>query len=457
MDFFIFKLGLRCFVLSLLSKEDVLEKAKEYDVKFIRLQFTDILGSFKNIAITIEELERALNGGIMFDNAVIEGFAQSKQSDIYLCPDPETFVIFPWRPRNGAVARLICDVYGSDGEPFSACPRSVLKRVLLEAERLGYGLRSGAEIEFFMFYMDDQGKPTTVTHDQAGYCDLTPVDLGENARRDMVLTLESMGFEISSSHHEVSAGQHEISLKESDALSMADNLATFKFVVRTIAQRHGLHASFMPKPLAGFNGSGLHLHHSLWKEGENAFHAPSHANCQQLSKTAYYYMGGLLEHARALTAITNPLINSYKRLGLDLAAPVLAGWSEQNRSTMIRVPSQRESGTRIVLRSPDGTCNPYLAMAVTLKAGLVGIISKIKPPAAMEENNLHGGLGKIIKNYGLPSNLNEALCALSANEVIKETLGEQIYSRFIETKEEECKRFNTIIHPWEIEEYLRNY
>ncbi|ACV64687.1 glutamine synthetase, type I [Desulfofarcimen acetoxidans DSM 771] len=440
-----------------LTKKEVLERAKENDVKFIRLQFTDIFGAFKNIAITIEELERALNNGVMFDSAVIEGFAHNRESDIYLRPDPYTFKIFPWRPRDGAVARLICDVYNAKGDPFEGCPRAALKRVIKQAKQMGYWLQSAAEIEFFLFRTDEQGRPTTDTHDQAGYCDLTPVDLGENARRDMVLILESMGFEIGSSHHEISAGQHEIALKEEDALIMADNLATFRFVVRTIAQRHGLHATFMPKPLATLNGSGLHLHHSLWKDDENVFYAPSHTNCLQLSKTAYYYIGGLIEHARAFTSITNPLINSYKRLTLGKLAPALVAWSEQNRNTMIRVPAQRESGTMIVLRSPDGTCNPYLAMAVMLKAGLEGIKNKIKPPAALEENQLNGGLGKLIRTHGLPHNLDEALDALSTNEVIKDALGEYIWNRFLEAKEVECERYNATVHPWEIDEYLRNY
>ncbi|WP_082789050.1 glutamine synthetase family protein [Desulfolucanica intricata] len=443
--------------MNILTKEDVLEKAKEYDVKFIRLQFTDIFGSFKNIAITVEELERALSFGVMFDSAVIEGFSQNKESDIYLLPDPSTFVIFPWRPRNGAVARLICDVYNSEGELFAGCPRAALKRVLKEVNQLGYRPQSAVETEFFLFHTDAQGNPTKITHDQAGYCDLTPVDLGENCRRDMVLTLESMGFEIASSHHEIAAGQHEIALKEDDVLFMADNLSTFKFVVRTIAQRHGLHASFMPKPMADLSGSGLHLHHSLWQEDKNIFYAHSHTDCLQLSKIAYYYIGGLIEHAGAFTAIANPLINSYKRLTLGKLAPALAAWSEQNRSTMIRVPAQRENDTRIVLRSPDGTCNPYLVFAVTLKAGLEGIKNKINPPAPLEDNDLHGGFKKLVRTHGLPRSLDEALSALASDEIIKDALGEQIWSRFIEAKEEECERFHATVHQWEIDEYLRYF
>ncbi|HHW43581.1 MAG TPA: glutamine synthetase, partial [Desulfotomaculum sp.] len=360
-----------------LTGEDVLHKAREYNVKFIRLQFTDIFGVFKNIAITVEELPRALEGRVMFDGSVIEGFVRNRESDIYLLPDPSTFVIFPWRPREGAVARLICDILAPQGEPYGACSRAVLKRALARAGRMGLEFRVGAQVEFFLFHTDAQGKPTVVTHDRAGFCDLTPVDLGENARRDMVLTLEEMGFNVSSSHHEIAPGQHEIFLKEDDALAVADTMATFKFVVRTIAQRHGLHASFMPRPLAGCNGSGMHLHQFLWRDGQNAFYDP--AGEHGLSELAYRYIAGLIAHAGGLTAIANPLVNSYKRLLPTDLAPVLAAWSEENRSTMIRVPAQREGGTRVVLRSPDPTANPYLVLAVSLAAGLDGIGRGLMP------------------------------------------------------------------------------
>lgn len=445
-----------CGSLKALTKEEVLDRAKEYNVKFIRLQFTDIFGTFKNIAVTVEELERALEGRVMFDSSVIEGFVHNKESDIYLYPDPSTFEIFPWRPRDGAVARLICDVYSPAGEPYPGCSRSALKRVLKKAADMGFHLRVGAQIEFFLFQTDSQGKPTTITHDQAGYCDLSPVDLGENARRDMVLTLEEMGFEISSSHHEKSAGQHEIFIKEDSAPAIADKIATFKFVVRTIAQRHGLHASFMPKPVSTLNGSGMHLHHSLWSNGRNMFDDP--AGYMGLSRTALHYIGGILRHARSITAIANPLVNSYKRLLPSELCPVLVAWSEQNRNTMLRVPAQRGDGTRIILRSPDPTCNPYLVLAATLDAGLTGIAEGIEPPPPRPENDLDPrALRKLVRKEGLPRNLGEALRHLAEDRVIRRAVGECISSRFLESKELEWERFQAQVHQWELDEYLINY
>jgi len=438
------------------TKEEVLEKAKEYNVKFIRLQFTDIFGSFKNIAITVEELERALEGQVMFDCAVVEGFIRNRESEIYLYPDPSTFEIFPWRPRDGAVARLICDIYSSGGEPFPGCSRSALKRVLKKTTGLGLQLRVGAEIEFFLFHTNEQGKTTTITHDHAGYCDLSPVDLGENARRDMVLTLEEMGFEISSSHHEIAPGQHGIFIKEDSAFAIADKIATFKFVVRTIAQRHGLHASFMPKPLVGENGSGMRLHFSLWREGKNVLEDLK--DSLGLSETAYHYIGGVLQHARAITAIANPLVNSYKRLLPDELSPVLAAWSEHNRNTMIRVPAQRGDGTRIILRSPDPACNSYLVLASVLAAGVHGLAAKIKPPQPLPENYPGpGGLRELVRNSGLPRSLNEALHALTEDETVCAALGGHIARRYLEAKGEEWERFMAEVHQWELDEYLANY
>ncbi|MCS5695616.1 type I glutamate--ammonia ligase [Desulfofundulus thermocisternus] len=435
------------------TPEDVLQKAREYNVKFIRLQFTDIFGVLKNIAITVEELPRALEGRVMFDSSVIEGFVRNRESDIYLLPDPRTFVIFPWRPREGAVARLICDVLTPRGEPYCACSRAALKRVLARARKMNLELRVGAQIEFFLFHTDAQGKPTVITHDQAGFCDLTPVDLGENARRDMVLTLQEMGLDVSSSHHEFAPGQHEIFLKESDALTVADSIATFKFVVRTIAQRHGLHASFMPRPLASCNGSGMHLHQSLWRDGENAFYDP--AGQYRLSELACRYIAGLIAHAGALTAITNPLVNSYKRLVPTDLAPVLAAWSEENRSTMIRVPAQRGEGTQVVLRSPDPTANPYLALAASLAAGLDGIEKGLTPGAPLSENNLP--VKELVRRIGLPRHLAEALRALAGDAVIQEALGKEITARFLEAKEDEWERYHAQVHQWELDEYLTNF
>ncbi|OPX88664.1 MAG: Glutamine synthetase [Pelotomaculum sp. PtaB.Bin104] len=438
------------------TREEVLEKAREYNVKFIRLQFTDISGSFKNIAITVEELERALDGRVMFDSAVIEGFVRNKQCDIYLHPDPATFEIFPWRPRDGSVARLICDIYSAAGTPFPGCPRSALKRVLDKAGGLGQQLRAGAEVEFFLFHTDEHGKPTITTHDQAGYCDLSPVDLGENARRDMVLTLEEMGFEISSSHHEIAPGQHGIFIKADSALNIADKIATFKFVVRTIAQRHGLHASFMPKPLRGQNGSGMSLYFSLWNEDHNLF--ADRKDPLGLSAAAYHFIGGILCHAGAITALANPLVNSYKRLLPNEISPVLTAWSEQSRSTMIRVPAGQGNNIRVILRSPDPACNPYLVLAAVIEAGLHGQDEKIKPlHQPLEIEQCWGGLREMVKKNGLPRNLDEALRTLADDEIIRQALGELISERYLEAKEEEWERFQSEVHQWELEEYLANY
>lgn len=451
---FYFSLGV-C-ILETFGKEEVLEKAKEYNVKFIRLQFTDIFGVFKNIAVTVEELERALKGQVIFDSSAVEGFVHNRENDIYLFPDPATFEVFPWRPRDGAVARLICDVKSPGGDSYPGCSRSALKKVLQKASELGFQLRVGAQIEFFLFHTNSQGKPTTDTHDQAGFCDLSPVDLGENARRDMVLTLEEMGFEISSSHHENAPGQHEIYIKEDAAPAIADKIATFKFVVRNIAQRHGLHASFMPKPMREVNGSGMHLHLSLWRDGRNVFDDP--AGELGLSKTARHFIGGVLRHARSITALANPLVNSYKRLLPNHHYPVLVAWSERNRSTMVRVPVQRGDESRIILRSPDPTCNPYLALAAALEAGLTGITSEIFPPPLLPENKPGAREREeiAVKDW-LPRSLGDALRALAEDEVIQKALGKYICNRFLEEKGKEWERFQSEVHPWEIEQYLTNY
>lgn len=440
-----------------LTKEDVLKEAYEKGVKFIRLQFTDIFGILKNVAITIEQLEKALDGELMFDGSSIEGFARIEESDMYLHPDPNTFVVFPWRPTDGAVARLICDVYNPEGTPFEGCPRSTLRGVIAEAEEMGYILNVGPELEFFLFQTDSEGRPTTITQDKAGYFDLTPVDLGENARRDMVIALEQMGFEIEASHHEVAPGQHEIDFKYSDALDIADKIATFRFVVRTIAQRHGLHATFMPKPISGIAGSGMHTNQSLYKTGRNAFYDPE--GNLELSEVAFHYIAGLLKHSRSFTAITNPAINSYKRLVPGYEAPCYIAWSGRNRSPLIRIPAKRGSSTRVELRSPDPSCNPYLALAVQLKAGLDGIKNRLNPPSPVDLN-IYEMSSKERSSRGiqsLPGNLLEALEALSQDSVIQEALGQHIYNRFVEAKMKEWDRYRATVHTWEIEEYLQMY
>ncbi len=440
-----------------LNKEDVLKKAKEFEVKFVRLQFTDIFGVLKNVAITVEQLEKALEGELMFDGSSIEGFVRIEESDMYLRPDPNTFVIFPWRPKDGAVARLICDVYNPDQTPFLGDPRNALKRVLAQAAEMGYTMNVGPECEFFLFQTDSEGRPTTVTHDDAGYFDMAPVDLGENARRDMVMTLEQMGFEIEASHHEVAPGQHEIDFKYADALTAADNIATFKLVVRTIAQRHGLHATFMPKPIFGINGSGMHTNQSLFKNGRNAFYDPQ--GPLELSEAAYQYIAGLMNHVRSFAAVTNPTVNSYKRLVPGYEAPCYIAWSGRNRSPLIRIPAKRGSSTRIELRSPDPSANPYLALAVQLASGLDGIKHKLTPPPAVDRNiyRMDADLREEEGIGSLPASLVEALEELKKDQVIRAALGEHIFERFIEAKTKEWDSFRIRVHQWEIDEYLAKY
>jgi len=440
-----------------LTNDDVRNLAKEWGVKFIRLQFTDIFGILKNVAITVEQLQKALEGELMFDGSSIDGFVRIEESDMYLRPDPSTFAVFPWRPRDGAVARLICDIYNPDGTPFAGDPRNVLRRAIQEAGEMGYTMNVGPELEFYLFHIDNEGRPTTITQDRAGYFDMAPVDLGENARRDMVLILEQMGFEIEASHHEVGGGQHEIDFKYSDALDVADKIVTFKFVVRTTAQRHGLHATFMAKPIYGIAGSGMHTNQSLMKNEENVFYNPTSPD--GLSQECMYYVGGLMEHIKAITAIANPNVNSYKRLVSGFEAPVYIAWSGRNRSPLIRIPAKRGLSTRIELRSPDPSCNPYLSLAVCLKAGLDGIKNKIAPPAQCNRNIYEMtttereelGIGS------LPESLSQAILELKKDQVIKEALGEHVFNRFIEAKKIEWDRYRIQVHPWEIDEYLAKF
>lgn len=437
-----------------MDKKQVIEKAREMNVKFIRLQFTDIYGVLKNMAITVEQLEKALDGELMFDGSSIEGFTRIEESDMYLKPDPSTFLVFPFRPKDGAVARMICDIYKPDGTPFEGDPRYILKKTLKEAADLGYNMYVGPEAEFFLFHLDEQGRPTTITHDTAGYFDMSPVDLGENARRDMVLNLEQMGFEIEASHHEVAEGQHEIDFKYSDALDVADKIMTFKFVVRTIAQRHGLHATFMPKPIFGINGSGMHMNQSLFKNGQNAFYDPN--GYKQLSQDALYYIGGLLKHARAFAAITNPTVNSYKRLVPGYEAPVYLAWSAANRSALCRIPAKRGASTRVELRNPDPSCNPYLAIAAALAAGLDGIKNKIQPPAETLANIYHMDADQRAAEgiVSLPGSLKEAVDELKNDEVLVNTLGEHAFEKFVEGKMQEWDDYRTKVSQWEIDKYL---
>lgn len=439
------------------SKEDILAMVEENGVKFIRLQFTDILGTLKNVAITDRQLEKALNNHCMFDGSSINGFVRVEESDMYLRPDLDTFVIFPWRPQQGKVARLICDVYMPDGTPFEGDPRYILKKAINKAKDMGYTMNVGPECEFFLFEVDNDGNPTLKTNDKGSYFDLGPIDLGENARRDMTLALEDMGFEIETSHHEVAAGQNEIDFKYADALVTADNIATFKYVVKSIAQRHGLYATFMPKPLHGVNGSGMHINISLIKDGKNAFH--NEEDELGLSSVAYNFIGGVLKHIKEICPITNPLVNSYKRLVPDYEAPVYIAWSAKNRSPLIRVPSAREDGTRIELRSPDPSSNPYLVLACLLLAGLEGIKYNLEPPKCIDKNifALNREERKRENIESLPESLHEAVAYMQKSDLVKEALGKNTFEYYIRAKEVEWDNYRTQVHQWEITSYLSKY
>lgn len=439
------------------TKEDILRIAEEENVEFIRLQFTDVFGNLKNIAITSDHLKDALNNKCMFDGSSIDGFARIEESDMCLYPDPDTLEIFPWRPQHGKVARLICDVYKTDGKPFEGDPRYVLKRALKEAADMGYTLNVGPECEFFLFQTDENAQPTTIAYERAGYFDLGPVDFGENARRDMVLTLEEMGFDIEASHHECAPSQHEIDFKYAEGLKTADNIMTFKLAVKTIARRHGQHATFMPKPKYGTAGSGMHLNLSLSKNGKNIFQDPKDE--YGLSKEAYWFIGGIMKHMKGMTAVMNPLVNSYKRLVPGYEAPVHIAWSSKNRSPLIRIPSARGEGTRIELRSPDSAANPYLAIAIALAAGLDGIKNKIEPPAAVNRNifEMTDKERKKAKVESLPSNLLDAVEALEKDKLIQDALGPHIAPLYISAKKREWGLYSEQVTQWEIDRYLYKY
>ena len=436
------------------TKQDVLRLVQDEDVEFIRLQFTDMFGTLKNVAITSSQLEKALDNRCVFDGSAIEGFVRLEESDMYLYPDLDTLVVFPWRPQQGKVARLICDVYRPNGQPFEGDPRYILKRVLKEAQAMGYTFDVGPECEFFLYHVDDDGLPTTITHEKAGYFDLGPVDLGENARRDMVLTLEDMGFEIQASHHEVAPAQHEIDFRNDEALTTADNIMTLMLAAKTIAKGHGLHASFMPKPKAGVNGSGMHTNMSLSQNGKNIFADTS--DSQGLSKEAYYFIGGLMKHMKGIAAITNPLVNSYKRLVPGFEAPVYIAWSANNRSPLIRIPDGRGESTRIELRCPDPSANPYLLLAVCLAAGLEGIKQQIMPPASVNKN-IFGMTQEEKVEAGIesmPADLLAAVQEMEKDEFVKGVLGDYLWERYIHAKKQEWEQYRQHVSNWEIEQYL---
>lgn len=440
------------------TKEGIKKQIAEENVRFIRLQFTDMLGTIKNVEIPLSQLDKALDNKMMFDGSSIEGFVRIEESDMYLYPDLDSFVIFPWTSDKGKVARFICDVFNADNTPFKGCPRYNLKRNLKKMEEFGFTtFNIGTEPEFFLFKLDENGEPSLELNDHGGYFDLAPTDLGENCRRDIVLELEEMGFEIEASHHEGAPGQHEIDFKYSDAVKHCDDIQTFKLVVKTIARRHNLHATFMPKPLFGVYGSGMHVNMSLFKEGKNVFFDDK--NDRELSELAYQFTAGLVKHATNYTAITNPTVNSYKRLVPGYEAPSYVAWSAQNRSPLVRIPSSRGLSTRLELRSVDPTANPYLTMSVLLAAGLDGIEHTLTPPAPVDSNiytmSQEERTDKEIKS--LPATLKDALEELKRDFTIQEALGTHLYENFVEAKQIEWDMFRTMVHPWEREQYLSSY
>jgi glutamine synthetase len=438
------------------SKEDIIQIAQEENIKYIRLCFTDINGVIKNVEVPVRDLNKALDGQVMFDGSSIEGFARIDEADMYLVPDYNTWLIHHWEETcYGKVARLICDVYKPDGTPFLGDPRTNLKRNLMKMKKMGFtDFNIGVEPEFFLFKLDEKGNPTQEFNDNGGYFDLSPTDGAEDCRRDIVLELERLGFKMEASHHEVAPGQHEINFEYTNALEACDNIQTFKLVVKNVARRHGLHASFMPKPIADINGNGMHTNCSLFKEDQNVFY--DEEDELGLSVTCRKWIAGLIKHSTGFTAITNPTINSYKRLVPGYEAPVYVGWSDANRSAMIRIPATRGLGTRTEIRSVDPATNPYLAMSVILASGLDGIEHENGdiPPVYENLYNLGQKERKSIGINCLPSSLADALEVLKQDDLVKESLGTHIYHKFIDTKTKEWNCYRTHVSVWEIDHYL---
>lgn len=443
------------------TREEIIKDVKESNVRFLRLMFTDILGTVKNVEVPVSQLDKVLDGKMMFDGSSIEGFVRIQESDMYLKPDFDTWLVFTWETestKKGRVARLICDIVNPDGTPFLGDPRTNLKRVLNEAKDLGYSsFNLGPEPEFFLLKLDENDEITERPNDNGGYFDLAPTDLAENCRRDIVLELEDLGFEIEASHHEVAPGQHEIDWKYADAVEACDNIQTFKLVVKTVARKYGLHATFMAKPVFGINGSGMHSNMSLFRNNENVFYDESDE--RQLSTEAYQFLAGLLHHAPAFTAVTNPTVNSYKRLVPGYEAPVYIAWSGSNRTPMIRIPASRGMSTRLEVRSVDPMANPYLALAAMLKAGLDGITNEMTPPEETNDNIYDMDEAQLEQQgiKSLPTSLHSALKALKKNDVIKESLGNHIYTNFVKAKMVEWDSYKAAVSQWEKDNYLHLY
>ncbi|MDZ7838668.1 MAG: glutamine synthetase family protein [Actinomycetota bacterium] len=435
-------------------KEYVLKKARDNGIKFIRLWFTDVQGFLKSFAITVEELEGALEEGMGFDGSSIEGFSRIEESDVIAMPDPNTFQILPWSPEEHGVARMFCDILNPDGTHFDGDPRWVLKRTLKKAKDLGYTFYVGPELEFF-YFKSDEGLPEVL--DKGGYFDLTTLDVASGLRRDTVLYLEAMGIGVEYSHHEVAPSQHEIDLRYTDALTMADNAMTYRLLVKEVATNHGVYATFMPKPIFGINGSGMHTHQSLFRGDKNAFHDSS--DSYNLSKEAKAYIAGMLKHSKDIVAVTNQWVNSYKRLVPGYEAPVYISWARRNRSTLVRVPMYKpgkEASTRVEFRCPDPACNPYLAFSVMLAAGLEGIANNYTLPDPIEENIFEMDEKRRAKASidTLPNNLFEAVKFMEKSKLMRKTLGDHIFYKFIENKKIEWDRYRTHVSNYELETYL---
>ena len=443
----------------LYTKDEIRQMVKDEDIRFLRVMFTDLLGTIKSVDLPVSQLDKLMDNKIMFDGSSIDGFVRIEESDMYLYPDMSTWLVFPWGADHGKVARVICSVHMTDGTPFSGDPRNNLKRVVKEMQKMGFtSFNIGPEPELFLFKTDDNGNPTTKVNDSENYFDMEPADIGEDCRRDIVLALEKMGFDVEAAHHEVAPGQHEVDFKYSNALEAADNIQTFKLVVKTIAKKYGLHATFMPKPLSGINGSGMHLNMSLFtQDGKNAFYDENDKD--QLSETAYHFLGGLMKHARSYTAIVNPIVNSYKRLVPGYEAPVYVAWSTSNRSPLVRIPNDRGMGTRLELRSADPAANPYLAIAAVLEAGLDGLRNNL-PPVHNVDENIYDMTVKERKSKGivnLPDTLHSALKDLADDEVIKGSMGEHLYQSFEEAKTREYDAYRAHVSDWERQRYMEQY
>lgn len=441
-----------------ITADEIRQSVEKENVRFLRLMFTDINGIIKNVEVPVSQLEKVLANKITFDGSSIDGFVRIEEADMLLYPDFNTWLLFPWGGEHGKVARLICSVHTPDGKPFPGDPRNNLKRITSQMKKAGFSaFNIGPEPEFFLFKLDDDGKPTMKLNDKGSYFDFAPLDLGENCRRDIVLELEKIGFEVEASHHEVAPGQHEIDFRYADALDAADNIQTFKLVVKSIARKHGLYATFMPKPLQGINGSGMHINMSLFKDGKNVFY--DETTDTQLSEPAMHFLAGILEHARGLTAINNPTVNSYKRLVPGFEAPVYIAWSQTNRSPLIRIPQSRGLSTRLELRSVDPTANPYLAIAAILEAGLDGMNNGLTPEEGIDRNiyRMQDSERKANHIQDLPSTLHNALKALEADPIVKAALGEHLYQSFKDSKELEWAAYRQSVSEWERDQYLELY